>query len=110
MKIAITNSNRGLGKELSTRFDNVIEGFSEDCDVFINNRHNSSKQTELLMEVFDKWKHTEKTIVNIGSRSKYPNISCVCSRECCVIKVLRYVPRAKCLCAIHVLIIYFNLN
>jgi len=41
MKIAITNSNRGLGKELSTRFDNVIEGFSDDCDVFINNRHNS---------------------------------------------------------------------
>ena len=75
MKIAITNSNRGLGKELSTRFDNVVEGFSEDCDVFINNRHNSFKQTELLMEVFDKWKHTEKTIVNIGSRSKYPNIS-----------------------------------
>jgi len=67
MKVGITNSNRGLGKELSTRFDNVVEGFSEDCDVFINNRHNSFKQTELLMEVFDKWKHTEKTIVNIGS-------------------------------------------
>ena len=75
MKIAITNSNRGLGKELSTRFDNVVEGFSEECDVFINNRHGSFNQTELLMEVFEKWKDTDKTNVNIVSRSKYPNIS-----------------------------------
>ena len=75
MKVSITNSKRGLGKELSTRFDNVIEGFSDDCDVFINNRHNSFNQTKLLMEAFDKWKYTGKTIVNIGSRSKYSNIS-----------------------------------
>lgn len=27
------------------------------------------------MEVFEKWKNTDKTIVNIISRSKYPNIS-----------------------------------
>ena len=43
--------------------------------MFINNRHNSFKQTELLLDVFNKWKDTEKTIVNIVSRSKYPNIS-----------------------------------
>ena len=75
MKVSITNSKRGLGKELSTRFDNVVEGFANDSDVFINNRHRSFKQTELLMEVFEKWKYTDKTIVNIVSRSKYPNIS-----------------------------------
>ncbi len=74
MKIAITNSNRGLGKELSTRFDNVTEGFSDDCDVFINNRQNSFNQTKLLMEAFEKWRYTDKTIVNIGSRSKYPKL------------------------------------
>ena len=75
MKVSITNKHRGLGKELSSRFDNVIEGFSEDSDVFINNRHNSFNQSKLLMKAFDVWKYTDKIIVNIGSRSKYPNIS-----------------------------------
>ena len=74
MKVAITNSTRGLGKELSTRFD-FVDGFDKDCDVFINNRHDSFNQTKLLMKAFDEWKYTDKTIVNIGSRSKYPNIS-----------------------------------
>jgi len=75
MKVSITNKHRGLGKELSSRFDNVTEGFFEDSDVFINNRHNKFNQSELLMKAFDVWKYTDKTIINIGSRSKYPNIS-----------------------------------
>ena len=75
MIVSLTNSTRGLGLEISKRFKNVIEGFDENSDVFINNRHNSFKQTELLMEVYNKWKDTDKTIVNIISRSKYPNIS-----------------------------------
>tara|TARA_B100000287_G_C20651122_1_gene786952 strand:- start:1364 stop:1855 length:492 start_codon:yes stop_codon:yes gene_type:complete len=74
MIVSITNSTRGLGKELSTRF-NFVDGFDEDSDVFINNRHDGFNQTKLLMKAFDKWKYTDKTIVNIGSRSKYPNIS-----------------------------------
>ena len=75
MKISITNSHRGLGLEIAKRFNNVVDGFDETSDIFINNRHNSFNQTELLMTVFDKWKDTDKTIVNIISRSKYPNIS-----------------------------------
>ena len=75
MKISITNKDRGLGKELSSRFDNVVEGFDKNADVFINNRHDSFNQTKLLMKAFDEWKYTDKTILNIGSRSKYPNIS-----------------------------------
>tara|TARA_B000000565_G_C23762689_1_gene369017 strand:+ start:95 stop:595 length:501 start_codon:yes stop_codon:yes gene_type:complete len=76
MKISMTNSDRGLGKVISDRFDNVVEGFDEDSDVFINNRHYYfSGQAELLMEVFEKWRYKKKTIVNIISRSKYPNIS-----------------------------------
>ena len=75
MKISITNKDRGLGKELSSRFDDVVEGFDKNTDVFINNRHDSFNQTKLLMEAFDEWKYTDKTIINIGSRSKYPNIS-----------------------------------
>ena len=75
MIVSLTNSTRGLGLEISKRFGNVVDGFDENSDVFINNRHNSFKQTELLMEVYNKWKDTDKTIVNIISRSKYPNIS-----------------------------------
>ena len=75
MKVAITGKDRGLGKEWSTRFDEVVGVFSDDCDVFINNAHENFKQTKVLMDVFTKWKDTDKTIVNIVSRSKYPNIS-----------------------------------
>ena len=75
MKISITNKDRGLGKELSSRFDDVVEGFDKNTDVFINNRHDSFNQTKLLMKAFGEWKYTDKTIINIGSRSKYPNIS-----------------------------------
>ena len=75
MKVAITGKDRGLGKELYTRFDEVVGVFSDDCDVFINNAHENFKQTKVLMDVFTKWKDTDKTIVNIVSRSKYPNIS-----------------------------------
>ena len=75
MIVSLTNSTRGLGLEIAKRFGNVVDGFDENSDVFINNRHNSFNQTELLMQVFNKWKDTDKTIVNIISRSKYPNIS-----------------------------------
>ena len=90
IKIAITGNTKGLGKELSLRFDNVV-GFtsdnlpikfvdeivklSTDCDVFINNAYDDFNQTKLLMAIYEAWKDTDKTIVNIVSRSKYPNIS-----------------------------------
>jgi len=75
MIVSMTNSTRGLGKELSKRFDKVVDGWDTDSDVFINIRHNSFKQTETLMHAFNKWRYEKKTIVNIISRSKYPNIS-----------------------------------
>jgi len=94
MKVAITGHTKGLGKELYSRFDDV-EGFSssndydvsdnyerakiifelEKFDLFINNAHPMFDQTRMLMEVFDRWKHKDKTIVNIISRAKYDNIS-----------------------------------
>lgn len=90
MKVAITGHRRGLGKELYSRFDSVV-GISrdtcniedsqkiitlvKDSEVFINNAHSNFKQTELLWSIFNEWKDCNKTIVNIGSRSKYPNIS-----------------------------------
>jgi len=94
MRVAITGHTSGLGKELFTRFENVV-GFSRsngfditdiekrkdiissinECDVFINNAHEPFFQTILLEEIFKEWKFEKKTIVNIISRSKYPNIS-----------------------------------
>lgn len=75
MIVSMTNKNRGLGLELSKRFDSVFDGFENSSDVFINIRHNSFKQTEMLMYAYEQWKEEKKTIVNIISRSKYPNIS-----------------------------------
>jgi len=75
MIVSMTNHNRGLGLELSKRFDNVVPGWSFDSDVFVNLRHNSFEQTKLLKYAFDQWRYEKKTIVNIISRSKYPNIS-----------------------------------
>ena len=75
MIVSMTNSTRGLGKELSKRFDNILDGWDVNSDVFINLRHNSFKQTEILMHAYNEWKYQEKTIVNVISRSKYPNIS-----------------------------------
>lgn len=90
MKIAITGHTKGLGKELSSRYDSVL-GVSRDslsiksvhevvekcsgCDVFVNNAYEDFDQTKLLYGIYEEWKNTNKTIVNIVSRSKYPNIS-----------------------------------
>jgi len=84
MKIAITGHTSGLGKELYDLFDNAIgmsrsNGYdiahdidkvineSMDCDVFINNAYCGYHQIDLLNKLFDKWKDTDKLIVNIGS-------------------------------------------
>ena len=90
MKIAITGHTRGLGKTLLARLPDAV-GFSraeisiddtdalvsavEPFDVFINNACSGFSQTRVLLALFERWKYTDKTIVNIGSRSKYPNIS-----------------------------------
>lgn len=90
MKIAITGHSKGLGKALFEKFPNAL-GLStaqcdiqnvnslieliKDSDVFINNAYSGFKQTEILNELFNLWKYENKTIVNIVSRSKYPNIS-----------------------------------
>lgn len=90
MKVAITGHKKGLGKEIHSRFSNSVGISKEDwdttnassilsliseCDVFVNNAPAGFIQTEILNTVFTEWKDKEKTIVNIISRSKYPNIS-----------------------------------
>ena len=93
MKIVITGHTKGLGKALASKLGKKhrIIGFSRDtipienyeeivrnsenADVFINNAYSDFYQTTLLQEMFNKWKNHSKTIVNIISRAKYPNIS-----------------------------------
>jgi len=88
MKVAITGHTSGIGKELANVFSDYI-GFSRkngydlhnrivrekmyaeigDCDIFFNNADIGWNQSALLYELWDKWKDTNKIIVNIGSDS-----------------------------------------
>jgi hypothetical protein len=88
MKIAITGHTRGIGAGLYQHLSPNAIGFSKsngydinsavdrariiaeagDCDMFINNAHCGFGQTYLLIDLFRKWKHLDKTIINIGSR------------------------------------------
>lgn len=88
MKVAITGHTKGIGKAFSEVFPDYI-GFSRsngyditnpeirtriiqesmDCQIFVNNAQQEFAQTELLMDLWDKWKFRPKIIVNIGSRS-----------------------------------------
>lgn len=88
MKYAITGHTSGIGKAVYDTLGKDIIGFSkstgyditnrddrlkilheiEDCDVFINCVSVDFSQTEMLIDYFDRYKDTDKTILNIGSR------------------------------------------
>jgi short-subunit dehydrogenase len=88
MKTAITGHTSGIGQRLYDRLSPNAIGFSrgtgydidnkedrrriiresKDCDVFINSAGSNFAQTYLLIELFNAWKDTNKTIINIGSR------------------------------------------
>ena len=63
MKFYITGIRRGLGKALSEKY-NTVENLN-DCDVFINCKHNGFEQVELLY----KAAKLKKRIINIGSHA-----------------------------------------
>ena len=89
MKVALTGHTSGLGKHIFQRFSPGCVGFSRgngfdidtsaarkrivdtcaDADVFINNAYSGFAQVDLLYEIYDKWKHSNKLIINIGSIS-----------------------------------------
>lgn len=96
MKVAITGHSRGIGKALyeSLSEKHECEGFSRSngfdieehgdlivqatlkSDVFINNAYSGMHQVYILNKLWKYWKRDpNKTIVNISSLSKYPNIS-----------------------------------
>jgi hypothetical protein len=54
---------------------------STDCDVFINNAHSDDfSQTELLLDMWHKWNHLNKKIINVGSDISLYNVSVLQSR------------------------------
>jgi len=87
MKIAITGHSAGIGQALAKVCEaqgheivglsrrngyNIrslpkIAGMIESCDVFINNAQVGYAQTELLFEIWRRWKGQQKYIVNIGT-------------------------------------------
>ena len=100
MRVAITGTNRGLGKvikeklcarwipiefnrpeyDISTfggrkKIINELKS-NNNYTVFINNAYNGFAQVRLLNDVYSIWKDKpDKYIININSRAKYPNIS-----------------------------------
>jgi|SRR5210317_1295600 hypothetical protein len=60
-KFYITGTRRGLGKILSEKYDTVDS--LQDCDVFINCKHDGFQQVELLYKAAE----LNKKIINIGS-------------------------------------------
>lgn len=100
MKVAITGHTSGIGKELYKNLECISEelvGYSmtegndigqiktrkkilreiKNFDVFINNAFHKKGQTELLTEIIELWKGSDKLIVNIGSKAIFvtgPNL------------------------------------
>jgi len=63
MKFYITGTRRGLGKYLLDRL-NTVESL-EECDVFINCKHDGFSQVEMLYKAYE----LKKTAINISSNS-----------------------------------------
>jgi hypothetical protein len=87
MKYAVTGTSQGLGKYLAERYNaqcftrdlgydittkkgrqQIVE--DADFDVFINSARFGFSQTELLYDLYDKFKNEDKLIVSIGSCAK----------------------------------------
>ena len=88
MKIAITGHKRGIGQQFAEQLrdkGHEIVGISrsdgenirrtvhtasliEPCDMFINNAISFYAQTELLFEVWHRWRDTNKIIWNISTK------------------------------------------
>ena len=95
-RYAITGHTQGIGKRLFELLGDSCVGFSRttgyditkkadrvkiiaessECDVFINNASDGLGQTLLLIELFREWQHTNKTIINVGSRIAEFEIAC----------------------------------
>jgi NADP-dependent 3-hydroxy acid dehydrogenase YdfG len=95
MKIAITGHTAGIGQALAQEYKqsgHEIVGLSrregnnirnipkicdqiESCDMFINNAQDGYAQTELLVEMCQRWAHTKKHIIVISTMMTQDPIS-----------------------------------
>ena len=71
MKYYITGTRRGLGEALAKKYGNCDS--IEECDIFINCKHDDFKQIDLLYYAA----HLNKRIINISSNSGDGNKSWV---------------------------------
>ena len=88
MKVAVTGHTAGIGKGLYDFYrkkGHEVSGFSrsngydigkkqdkiiakaENSDIFFNNAYSGFAQMELLLRLWEKWRDSEKLIVNTGS-------------------------------------------
>ena len=88
MKVAITGGTAGIGLALAKQFEadghevlalsrrnghNIrslpkVAGIIESCDMLVNNAQVGFAQTELLFEVWRRWRGQNKYIVNVGTQ------------------------------------------
>ena len=64
-KLYINGTRRGLGKYLVTKYGDLCVSTMDECDVFINNKHDGYIQIHRLYQAY----HKGKRIINIGSAS-----------------------------------------
>ena len=79
MKIAVTGTSSGFGKYILDNWDGSFGVSLRDplteivpiilpADIFINLAYSrDTKQSSLFYEVYEEWKNTPKTIINIGT-------------------------------------------
>tara|TARA_B100001142_G_C14230051_1_gene615023 strand:- start:630 stop:1064 length:435 start_codon:yes stop_codon:yes gene_type:complete len=65
MKYFITGTRRGLGEALKLKWTGQCVNTLEECDIFINCKHDGFSQVELLYKAAE----LGKRIINIGSNS-----------------------------------------
>jgi len=87
MRYVVTGHTSGIGKRLFEKLQPDVKGYSKstgfditdknnrtsiiqrnlDADVFINCAEDGFGQSQLLLELYDEFKDTDKTIINVGS-------------------------------------------